>query len=155
LDSSTPPPTNAGGDPSTNPTGTGGGGLGSDAALLDGSVPDPGDPSSTTAGAAVTFQIDPAHSGGQPNSRLRPPLKRKWLVNLSSFSLSYPIIVGGSIFLTGGGGGGAKLYALSAADGTPLWGPIDLGSGGFGAAANAAWDAGKVFTTNGSGLVAA
>jgi outer membrane protein assembly factor BamB len=104
---------------------------------------------------AVTFQIDPAHSGGQPGSALRPPLKHRWSVTLGSKALSYPLIVGDAVFLTGSGSNGGKLYALSAVDGSTLWGPIDLGSNAFGSAADAAWDAGKVFTMNGTGLLSA
>jgi len=104
---------------------------------------------------AVTFQIDSAHSGGQPLSALHAPLKRCWHKTLDTKALSYPLIANGRVFVTGTTTSGARLYALSAIDGQTLWGPIDLGSNSFGSSANAALDGDKVFTVNGSGLVSA
>jgi len=100
---------------------------------------------------AVTYQIDPAHSGGQPWSTLRPPLTSRWSVMLGNANLSYPLIVEDSVFLIGSSANGSKLYALSAMTGQALWGPIDIG----GIAADLAWDDGRVFTNNESGIVQA
>jgi hypothetical protein len=117
---------------------------------------DPGTPA--PPGSAVTYQIDPAHTGGQPDSLLRPPLTQRWSVTVGdSTTLSYPLIAAGNVFVfvVGSGSTGAKLYALAADSGATRWGPIAIGGNSFGSAADAAWDNGKVFVANGSGLVQA
>jgi outer membrane protein assembly factor BamB len=143
------PPT-ANGDAGANGAGDAGANVDGGAPPADlGSVPaDLSTP--PRAPTAVTFQIDPAHTGGQPGSHLKPPLTRHWSVTLDSTSLSYPLIVRDRVFLVGLGTGGARLYALSAASGDPVWGPIALGGTSFGTGANPAWDAGKVFIDNGA-----
>jgi outer membrane protein assembly factor BamB len=109
-----------------------------DLADLAGPVDDPSNPQSS-----ITYQVDPAHTGGLPNSGLRPPLVRRWSVTLASASLSYPVIFGGLVYVAGCGTNGCKLYALSAATGNLQWGPIDLSSG---YAATLAYHAGHIFT---------
>jgi outer membrane protein assembly factor BamB len=104
-------------------------------------------------GSAVTYQIDRAHSGGQPTSMLRPPLTQRWSVTLSSTYLSYPIIVDGGVYVTGSGTNGEMLYGLSATTGDPLWQPIVLSHKSNPEMVSAAWDDGKLFAINSLGVL--
>ena len=82
----------------------------------------------TSSDPAVAFQIDPAHSGGQPSDSLSPPLSKQWDLDLHG-PLTYPLIANGRAFVIANGGvGGTRLYALDLQTGTALWGPIDLGN---------------------------
>ena len=117
--------------------------------------PDLGPPMPTLPGSAVTYQIDPAHTGGQPMSALRPPLTPRWSVTLDSAYLSYPLIVGDSVFVAGGGDNGTQLYALSTDNGAELWPPVALSGNPFVEMVSLAWDDGKVFTIDAAGLVQA
>jgi outer membrane protein assembly factor BamB len=113
---------------------------------------------SQDSGAAVAFQIDVAHTGNQPASTLKPPLTRAWSVDFgdSTTSVSYPLIVGGRVFVTGSpssGTVGSTLRALALTTGKLLWGPIDIG--GVGPFSNAAYDDGKVYVIIGTGLLTA
>ena len=105
-----------------------------------------------TSGSAVTYQIDPAHSGGQPDSALRPPIVSRWSVTLGSTYLSYPLIVGDRVFVTGSVPNDARLYALSAADGANIWGPLTITTAAY-HTAYAAWDDGNLFVIDGTGTV--
>jgi outer membrane protein assembly factor BamB len=70
-------------------------------------------------------------------------------------AFSYPLIIGAAVFVVGVAKNSNFLYSLSTVDGSTLWGPIRLGSSDYGTAANAAWDAGKLFTVDGHGIVSA
>ena len=105
----------------------------------------------TSSDPAVAFQIDPAHSGGQPSDSLSPPLSKQWDLDLHG-PLTYPLIANGRAFVIANGGvGGTRLYALDLKTGTALWGPIDLGN----RSAAAAYDAGRLFTVNEGGMMQA
>lgn len=106
----------------------------------------------TSADPAVSFQIDPAHSGGQPADSLASPLVKQWSLDLKG-AVSYPLIANNRAYVTvdGGAGGGPRLFALDLKTGTSLWGPVDLGS----STAAAAYDNGKLLTVNGSGMMQA
>ena len=106
-----------------------------------------------TKGTAVAYQIDATHSGAQYDS-VTPPLAQRWSRDLGG-QISYPLIVGGRIFVTvaNQSSSGTKLYALDEANGATLWGPVDLG-GPYGWS-NAAYDAGRVFAVNFDGLLRA
>src|SRR5205809_974349 len=90
-------------------------------------------PASAAAGdEAVTYQIDPAHTGAQPGDSLTPPLARRWSIDLGG-PVSYALIAGGAIFVTaqnqpvpGPPNPGARLYAFDAQSGHLRWGPIAL-----------------------------
>jgi outer membrane protein assembly factor BamB len=122
-----------------------------DAGPTDLSVPLAGDASAPLS--SVTYQIDPAHTGGLPGSSLRPPLRRRWSVTLPSTKLSYPLVVGDFVYLAGCTNLECSLYALSTATGQSQWGPIALGTTNYGPAANPAYDAGRVFTMGTSGYL--
>src|SRR5205807_1436882 len=83
----------------------------------------------TAAGSddAVSYRIDPAHSGAQPGDTLAPPLIQRWSVDLGG-NVSYPLIAGGRIFVTAADANyGSRLYALDPGTGATLWGPVELG----------------------------
>jgi outer membrane protein assembly factor BamB len=118
------------------------------------SPPDLAPPPPTWNGDAVAYQIDPMHRGAQQGT-LAPPLTKRWTVDLGA-SVSYPLIAGGRVFVTvrnAGSSYGARLIALDAATGATAWGPVDLGGTYFWA--NAAYDAGRVYTVNFDGLLSA
>jgi len=94
---------------------------------------------------AVTYQINPAHTGAHNTPGLRPPLSILWSVNLQA-TVSYPLIAGGKIFVLAGDStaGNVSLYALDAKTGSTLWGPVVVPNGVYWWAA-AAYEKGKVF----------
>jgi hypothetical protein len=121
----------------------------SDATSNDGFVPVP------APGAAVAYHIDVAHTGNQPTTALRPPLARRWSVDLGG-AVSYPLIAGGRVFVTVGDDtnfNGGKLLALDLATGAPSWGPIDVPA--MQMWLNAAYDQGRVYVLNFDGRLAA
>jgi outer membrane protein assembly factor BamB len=102
----------------------------------------------------VSYQVDPAHTGNQPASRLTPPLTKQWTINLSG-GVSYPIIVEGRVFVTVAnlGSYGTKLHALDLQTGAPLWGPINLAGTYFWS--NAAYEDGRIYVVNFDGRLTA
>jgi outer membrane protein assembly factor BamB len=99
---------------------------------------------------ATSWQIDPAHSGGASGGSQRPPLSRRWSRDLGG-RVSYPLIAGGRVFAlaeTGRGSQGTTLFALDAATGRDLWGPLDLGASAF-----FAYGEGQVFVLNADGVL--
>jgi outer membrane protein assembly factor BamB len=137
-------------------TGAGGGGGGDGGGSGDGGVS--GDMSPPPQGdRATSWQIDPAHSGGQPNTRLRPPLARLWSWDAGG-SLSYPLVSDGRVFVTSaiGGANGSRVTALASGTGGVVWGPIALG-GAYAGIATSSYDVSltRLFVMNGDGLVSA
>jgi outer membrane protein assembly factor BamB len=102
-------------------------------------------PAPTPGGQAVSYQINPAHTGSQVDA-ITPPLTQRWSRDLGS-AVSYPLIVNGRVFVVAG----TNLYALNSTTGATIWGPIDVG----GSPRGAAYDSGRVFTVNRDGLVRA
>ena len=109
---------------------------------------------------AVAYQINPAHTGAVYTPNLTPPFHKAWSVDLGG-SVSYPLIAQGKVYVTVDANNGAavNLYALDATTGSVVWGPVNVvGTGlyfaptGF---ANAAYDAGRVFTVGAGGTMAA
>jgi outer membrane protein assembly factor BamB len=94
---------------------------------------------------AVTYQINPAHTGAINTKDVFAPLSIKWSVNLSA-SVSYPLIADGMVFvLTGDSNVGAiNLYALDLESGNILWGPVVVSNNFYWWAA-AAYDNHTVF----------
>jgi outer membrane protein assembly factor BamB len=106
----------------------------------------------TGSDPSVALQIDPSHAGNQPSDSLAPPLNKQWDLDLQG-PVSYPLIANGCayVIVNGGAGGGPRIYALDLATGATLWGPIDLG----GDPTAAAYDGGRIFTVNQSGVMQA
>lgn len=98
---------------------------------------------------AVAYQIDAAHSGAQPNDRVRLPLRQRWAHDFGETGISYPLIADGLVFVTVG----SDLFALQQSTGEIAWGPAALG--GTGNWANAAYEAGRVFAVSEDGTVSA
>jgi outer membrane protein assembly factor BamB len=79
-------------------------------------------PQAATAAPFKNFQADPAHDGHHRGDALHPPLVRAWSRDLGG-STSYPVIVGGRIFVTVANRGytGTSIVALDAGSGRTLW----------------------------------
>ena len=116
----------------------------------------------TLPSGAVTLSLDPAaayrinaiHTGSQPGHLTSRHLAKRWARDLGG-PVSYPLVVGGKVYVTVGNVGsyGSALLALDEQTGRTVWGPIDLG-GTYGFSA-AAYDQGAVFVVNFDGLVRA
>jgi outer membrane protein assembly factor BamB len=103
---------------------------------------------------AVAYQLNAQHTGVTADRVAAKPRKR-WSVTFSD-GISYPLIVGDRVYVTvagGASGPGSRLYALSAATGARVWGPVELGGGYFWSGLTYA--AGRVFTVNYNGMVEA
>ena len=103
--------------------------------------------------AAVAFQMNAAHDGGQSDP-IEPPLTRAWSVDLGG-SVSYPLIAQGAAYVTvaNTSGYGTKLLALDLDTGATIWGPVDLGGTYWWS--GAAYDSGSVYTLNFDGQLRA
>lgn len=134
-----------------------------DAGPPDAGPPDAGPPPAdggcwpplSSGTSSVAYQIDIAHTGAQPTDLLRLPLCRRWRRDLGG-AAGYPVVAGGRVFVathTNQSGYGNLLWALDQATGAVLWGPVDLGGTYWWAAV--AYDAGRVFAVNASGLLRA
>jgi outer membrane protein assembly factor BamB len=100
---------------------------------------------------AVTYQINPVHTGANNTKGLKPPLSILWSVDLQA-TVSYPLIAEGKIFVVAGdsNAGNDSLYALDAATGDTLWGPVLIPNGAYWWAA-AAYDNGTIFVVPDTG----
>lgn len=92
---------------------------------------------------ATSFLENAFHNGDDPASPLKPPLHRIWVRQLPS-PVSYPLIVGGGVFVTALDSGTYYLYGFSAATGRRLWPRVPLITAG-GLPVLAAYDQGRVF----------
>jgi len=111
-------------------------------------------PVTRTGSLAVTYQIDPAHTGGQPDDQLTLPLCQRWLHDFGE-SPEYALVADGSVFIatSPGPSGPAHVTALDELTGAVLWGPVDI-SGTYGYA-GAAYDDGQIFVINFDGVLRA
>jgi outer membrane protein assembly factor BamB len=98
---------------------------------------------------AVSFQINPAHTGVTHFPVASFPSAAKWQVNLGG-SPSYALIADGKVFVTVDVSGNTQLVALDQATGKTAWGPIVLSG-----QSNAAFDNGNVFVVGAGGLMQA
>jgi outer membrane protein assembly factor BamB len=94
---------------------------------------------------AVTYQINPVHTGAHNTKGLKPPLSILWSVDLNA-TVSYPLVAEGKVFVIAGdsNSNNDSLYALDAATGNTLWGPVVIPNGAYWWAA-AAYDNGTIF----------
>lgn len=101
---------------------------------------------------SVAWQNNTVHDGFNPGSPLVPPLESKWSRDFSGsgvVSISYPLIVGGLIFVTTETNNGIRtLVVLDEHTGTTVWSADAAG-------AYPAYDSGKVFVVNFDGLMKA
>lgn len=93
---------------------------------------------------AVSYQMNPAHTGAVTFNALSLPASSTWSVDVGG-SPSYALIVGGRVFVTVNVSNNAQLLALNSATGAKLWGPIALTG-----TVNAAYDGGRLFVVSGS-----
>jgi outer membrane protein assembly factor BamB len=104
---------------------------------------------------SLTFQITPTHTGATTTTGLKPPLKVKWSVGLGG-AVSYPLIVGGKVFVIGGSST-STVYALSIKNGSTIW--SQSAPTGWGGWIGIAYQDGKIFAVpsgaNGAGAMAA
>src|SRR5262249_52907512 len=82
------------------------------------------------AARAVAYQIDPAHTGAQPDGTISLPLRLRWAHDFSYYvPPSYALAANGRVFVVAGGADLEQLYvpavwALDGRSGKTLWGPI-------------------------------
>ncbi|MDX6286707.1 MAG: hypothetical protein QOG53_2192 [Frankiales bacterium] len=111
----------------------------------------PARPASATSPTAGTqFQGDAAHTGVLTGVGLTPPLIPLWATGLPLTGT--PVVGGGRVYLPISLGSQTWVVALSEANGSTLWGPVQVGPGTNG---SVAYDAGRVFAVDfGCDLVA-
>jgi outer membrane protein assembly factor BamB len=98
---------------------------------------------------AVSFLINPAHTGATTFSIASFPTAPKWQVDLGG-PPSYALIGGGKVFVTVKVARNTQLVALQQSTGKIAWGPIVLSG-----ESNAAYDDGNVFVVGTDGLMQA
>ena len=102
----------------------------------------------------VAFQIDAAHTGVSGIVAPAFPASQAWSKTFVG-NLSYPLIVGGRVFIVeqpdSSASGVARLHALTTATGAVAWGPVVISSSQRTAAP--AFDQGKVFVSTFDGEV--
>jgi outer membrane protein assembly factor BamB len=98
-------------------------------------IPRVSTPPDVPATRALNYQIGASHSGYRAGETIRAPLRRLWSHAFPG-RVSYPLVFGGRIFVVtersqreGWEDPGTRLYALEAATGKRLWGPLNLDSG--------------------------
>lgn len=105
---------------------------------------------------SLNYQAGPAHTGFISSPGLAPPFRKKWTVNFGQ-NISYPVVADGRVFVTvrnpSSGPYGTKLYALDAATGTNLWGPVALNHTYYWSALT--YESGRLFSLNYDGQLTA
>src|SRR4051812_35746371 len=99
------------------------------------------------ADATTAWMTNPQHDGELTDSPLKPPLAVKWDVRLGTVTSNALVADGRVIFVRTDAAGAPQLTALSAATGAQLWSVATP-------AARIAYDGGRVFATQGSGVAA-
>ena len=102
-------------------------------------------PPAAPADEATAYQLDATHDGYMANAGLAAPLTQAWSIALPG--ASYPLIADGMVFVTSANN--HTLYALNQATGATIWSHPIGGTGGL------AYDRGRVFAVNNSGLLTA
>jgi hypothetical protein len=83
---------------------------------------------------AVSYQMNPAHTGAVTFKTIALPSGSAWSVDVGG-SPSYALVVGGQVFVTVALNGNSQLLALNGTTGARVWGPI-----AFSGYVNAAYD---------------
>jgi outer membrane protein assembly factor BamB len=110
-------------------------------------------PAQSSGPSAVTFQINPAHTGVTSfTTPLQLPLAQVWSLSFPS-SVSYPLIVNGKVYVTYSNASsyGSSLIAIDENTGATVWGPIAIAGTYF--SSYAAYDNGVIFVVNTDGLL--
>jgi outer membrane protein assembly factor BamB len=104
-------------------------------------------------GQSVAYQLDPAHDGYASGVSLAPPLAKAWSQTLSG-SISYPVVVGDTVYVSAAASAGTNVYALSRTTGAILW---EHSIGGTYPWSDIAYDnngaGGRIFVVNSDGLL--
>lgn len=104
---------------------------------------------------SVAYQLDPAHDGYASGVSLTPPLVKAWSQTLSG-NVSYPLVVGDSVYVSAAAGSGTNVYALNRTSGSVLW---EHSVGGTYPWSGIAYDntgtGGRIFVINSDGLLTA
>jgi outer membrane protein assembly factor BamB len=110
-------------------------------------------PAAPDQDVSTGFGVNATHDGRVAGGAERPPLTKAWTRDLGG-SVSYPIIVGGRVFVTAAvSASGTSIFALDAATGNDLWGPVALGGTyNFGALT---YGGGRIFAVNNDGRLRA
>lgn len=83
-------------------------------------------PTWATGTEAVTYQVDSAHTGEQPDDRLTLPLCERWRRDLGG-STGYAVASRDLVYVVSVGAQGRRLWALDQYTGATRWGPTGLG----------------------------
>src|SRR5438132_1416512 len=110
-------------------------------------------PQTFSSDQAMTYQINPSHSGSPGPETLTLPLQPSWTIDLGG-PVSYPVMGPSYIYVTVTNPTTThpNLYAINYRTGAVAWGPIDLGGSWW---VNASYDNGLVFTINVNGQMQA
>ena len=101
---------------------------------------------------AVSYQENLSHTGRIDFAGgFTAPLKQLWSVDLNAYA-SYPVTGEGMVFVTAGNNNSSFLYALDITTGAVIWEKLLPGTSTW---AESAYDEGKVFVINGSGVLMA
>ncbi len=99
------------------------------------------------ADASTAWMTNPQHDGELTGSPVRPPLAVRWNVRLGTVSSNVVVADGRVIFVRADATGAPQLTALDAGSGAHLWSVATP-------AARIAYDGGRVFATQGTGVAA-
>jgi outer membrane protein assembly factor BamB len=103
-----------------------------------------------STGQTTAFQINAAHTGSLHDASGRPPLVKRWSLDLGA-PVGFPLIAQGIVFAlanTAHAVSESTLYAVDAATGNNVWGPLDLGQ-----RATYTYGAGQIFVITWDGMV--
>jgi cysteine-rich repeat protein len=109
------------------------------------------------ADQAVTYQIDPAHSGAQLSTPIEAPLRRLWVKQFGA-GVSYPIMVDSRVFVSVNpekGMNSPTVRAFDVTSGEPLWTSEPIEDPPIFSAVHLAYDRGQLFAANRAGNVIA
>jgi outer membrane protein assembly factor BamB len=101
-------------------------------------------PGSAAADPPAAWQADPGHTGFAQATTFAPPLGKRWVRRDLGEDVSYPVIAEGRVFVTARG----SLYALDRATGATRWSRSIAADG-------VAYDAGRVFAVDKTGVMQA
>ncbi len=89
---------------------------------------------------AVTFQLNPAHTGAINFGSFTLPTTPAWTTDVGG-TPTYTLIVNGRVYVTVGlSDGTSNVLALDSSTGATVWGPVKMSG-----ASNAAYDSGRLF----------
>jgi outer membrane protein assembly factor BamB len=101
-------------------------------------------PAAATADPPAAWQADPGHTGFAQSATFKPPLGKRWIRRDLGEDVSYPVMAEGKVFLTANG----SIYALDQKTGATAWSRSIAADG-------LAYDAGRVFAVDKSGVLQA